>query len=50
MAKVKTAICLEKTLFEQAEALAGEINISHSRLVAIALKKFIHYSQNQQLL
>ena len=50
MANVKTAVSLQKSLFEQAEALADELNISRSRLFALALEDFIHRSHNQQLL
>ena len=50
MANVKTAISLQKSLFEQAEALAGEMKISRSRLFVLALEDFIHRAQNQQLL
>lgn len=49
MANVKTAISLQRSLFEQAEALASEMKISRSRLVALALEEFIR-RQNQQLM
>ena len=50
MTNVKTAISLQKSLFEQAEALANELNISRSRLFALAVEEFIRRSHNQQLL
>ncbi|MBI1879035.1 MAG: hypothetical protein HYR94_12595 [Chloroflexi bacterium] len=50
MANVKTAISLQKSLFEQAEALADELNVSRSRLLALALEDFIRRFQNQKLL
>ena len=50
MANVKTAISLQKSLFEQAETLAHEMKISRSRLLALALEDFVHRYQNQQLL
>jgi metal-responsive CopG/Arc/MetJ family transcriptional regulator len=50
MGNVKTAISLEKSLFEQAESLAHELNISRSRLLAIALEDFIRHYENRQLL
>ncbi len=50
MTNVKTAISLQKSLFEQAEALASEMKISRSRLFALALQDFISRSQNQELL
>ena len=50
MATVKTAISLQEYLFEQAEAIAAEMKISRSRLIAIALEEFIRRHQNRILL
>ena len=50
MATVKTAISLQESLFEQAEALATQMNVSRSRLIAIALEEFIRRHQNRQIL
>ena len=50
MATVKTAISLQEDLFEQAEAIAAEMKISRSRLIAIALEEFIRRHQNRILL
>lgn len=50
MPNVKTAISLPESLFEQAEAVAGEMNVSRSRLIALALGEFICRHQNRQLL
>lgn len=50
MANVKTAISLKKTLFDQMDALAGELNIPRSRLFALALEEFIRRYQSKQLL
>jgi metal-responsive CopG/Arc/MetJ family transcriptional regulator len=50
MANIKTAISLQETLFEQVEALAHELNVSRSRLLALALEDFIRRYQNQKLL
>ena len=47
---VKTAISLQKSLFEQVEALAQEMHISRSRLCVLALEDFINRRQSQQLL
>ena len=49
MTTVKTAISLPAFLFEQAETWAGEMQISQSFLIEIALKEFIR-RENQQLL
>ena len=50
MANVKTAISLPQPLFEQAEALAHELQISRSRLFAQAVEEYIRRYQNRQLL
>jgi metal-responsive CopG/Arc/MetJ family transcriptional regulator len=50
MANVKTAVSLQKSLFEQVEALAGEMKISRSRVFALALEDFVRRHQNRQLL
>ena len=50
MRTVKTAISLPAALFEQAERLAGEMQISQSFLIDIALEEFIRRRENQQLL
>jgi metal-responsive CopG/Arc/MetJ family transcriptional regulator len=50
MATIKTAISLQESLFEQVEALADELNVSRSRLLALALEDFIRRYQNQKLL
>ncbi|NQE37963.1 hypothetical protein [Microcoleus asticus] len=50
MTTVKTAISLPASLFEQAETLAGEMEISQSFLIEIALEEFIRRRENQQLL
>ncbi|HXV42721.1 MAG TPA: hypothetical protein VEC96_06630 [Anaerolineae bacterium] len=47
---IKTAISLQKSLFEQVEALAHELNVSRSRLFVLALEDFIRRYHNQQLL
>ena len=50
MASVKTAISLQQSLFEQIDALAQELQISRSRLFALAAEAFIQRYQNQRLL
>lgn len=49
MANVKTAISLQKTLFEQVEALAREMKVSRSRVFVLALENFIREYQDKQL-
>jgi len=50
MANVKTAISIQQSLFEQAEALARELHISRSRLFALAVEDFMQRYENQRLL
>jgi metal-responsive CopG/Arc/MetJ family transcriptional regulator len=50
MANIKTAISLQKSLFEQVESLAQEMNVSRSRLFALALEDYLCRHQNLQLL
>ncbi len=50
MTNVKTAISLQKTLFDQVDSLASEMNIPRSRLFVLALEEFIRRYQNKQLL
>lgn len=49
MAHVKTAISLEKELFERVEALADEMQVSRSHLVALALAEFLRRRENKRL-
>ena len=50
MANVKTAVSIQKALFEQVEALAKKMNISRSRLYALALEEYVRRQDNRQLL
>jgi len=50
MASVKTAISLQKPLFDQVEALAEKMSISRSRIFALAVEEFLRRHQNQRLL
>ena len=49
MANIKTAISLQKALFEQVEDLAHEMKVSRSRLFVLALENFIREYQDRQL-
>jgi metal-responsive CopG/Arc/MetJ family transcriptional regulator len=49
MANIKTAISLHETLFEQAEVLAREMNVSRSRLFVLALENFIRDYRDREL-
>jgi metal-responsive CopG/Arc/MetJ family transcriptional regulator len=50
MSNVKTAISLQKALFDQLETLARQMKVSRSRLLALALEEFIRRRENQKLL
>ena len=50
MGNIKTAISLPESLFEEAEAIASEMKVSRSKLMAIALEEFIRHHRNKQLL
>ena len=50
MASIKTAISIEKPLFEQVDALAHELKISRSRLFVLAAREFIKRYKNRKLL
>jgi metal-responsive CopG/Arc/MetJ family transcriptional regulator len=50
MPNVKTAISLQKPLFDQINGLAGKLNISRSRLFVLAVEEFIQRYENQKLL
>jgi metal-responsive CopG/Arc/MetJ family transcriptional regulator len=50
MANIKTAVSIEKSLFEQAENIAREMKMSRSRLFALALEDYVRRHQNEELL
>lgn len=49
MANIKTAISVQKALFEQAEALAREKKVSRSRLFVMALEDYLRREENRKL-
>ncbi len=50
MQNVKTAISIQKSLFEQADRIARKMKVSRSRLFALALEDYINREQNRELL
>jgi metal-responsive CopG/Arc/MetJ family transcriptional regulator len=50
MANIKTAVSIDRSLFEQAERIAREMKVSRSSLFALALRDFIRHHQNAELL
>jgi metal-responsive CopG/Arc/MetJ family transcriptional regulator len=50
MQAVKTAISIEKNLFDQAEEMARTLKVSRSKLFVIALQDFLKHQKNKELL
>ena len=50
MVKVKTAISIDKTVFEQVNKLADELDVSRSHLFVLAVEEFIQRYENEQLI
>ena len=50
MQNVKTAISIQRTLFEQAENLARRMKVSRSRLFVLALEEYLQRQQSRELL
>jgi len=49
MAQIKTAVSLDRSLFEQVDTLAHKMKVSRSRLLAMALEDFLRRHENEQL-
>ncbi len=50
MAQVKTAVSLDRALYEQVDVLANKMKVSRSRLFTMALQDFLRRHDNEQLL
>jgi len=50
MPNIKTAISIEKPIFDQMDILAKNLNVSRSRLFALAAQEFINRYKNIELL
>jgi metal-responsive CopG/Arc/MetJ family transcriptional regulator len=50
MPNVKTAISIEKPIFEQMDILAKNLDISRSRLFTMAAREFIERHNNNEIL
>ncbi len=50
MSYVKTAISIDRSLFEKINDLANEMNTSRSRVFALAAEEFIQRHKNKELL
>jgi metal-responsive CopG/Arc/MetJ family transcriptional regulator len=50
MSQVKTAISIQESLFQATEAIAQELHLPRSQVVALALEQFVRRYQNKKLL
>ena len=50
MARMKTAISIEESIFKEVKKLAAEMNKSRSELISIALSEFIEKQKSRKLL
>lgn len=50
MSNVKTAISIEKPVFEQMDNLAKDLKVSRSRIYSMAAREFIQRHNNLELL
>ena len=50
MATVKTAISIQKSLFDQVNDLAKELQVPRSRLFALAVEEFIKRYESRKML
>lgn len=49
-ASVKTAISMQEELFKEVNRLAGELNVSRSKLFVMAVQDYIKKKESQKLL
>ncbi len=50
MASIKTAISIQESLFEEADALARKMKVSLSRLLAMALEEYLRRERDRELI
>ena len=50
MASVKTAISIDEALFAQVDAVAEEMAVSRSRLIALSLEEYLRRRESRRLL
>ena len=50
MSTIKTAISIDESLFEQAEALAQDLKVSRSRLFVLAMEDYLRRHHNREIL
>jgi len=49
MPAVKTAVSIEKSLFDQTEQLAKEMKVSRSKLVSLALDEYVRRREEEEM-
>lgn len=47
---IKTAISMQRQLFDDVNALASELNVSRSKLFVLAIEAYIKQSENKKML
>lgn len=50
MPTVKTAISIQKSLFQQVDELARQLDVSRSKLFVTAVEEYLQRHENQELL
>lgn len=50
MQAIKTAISIDKNLFDQADNIARTMKVSRSKLFVIALQEYIEHQKNKEML
>ena len=49
MSTIKTAISIDRNLFEQIEVLSKELNVSRSKVFAAAIEEFLERYENEKI-
>lgn len=49
-ASVKTAISMQKNLFDDVNELASELNVSRSKLFVLAIEEFLNKNESKKML
>ena len=50
MTSIKTAVSIQESLFEEADALARRMKVSRSRLFAVALEEYLRRERDRELI
>lgn len=49
MTAIKTAISIDRSLYDELETLAGEMGVSRSQLFSLAAREFVERRRNRRL-